>query len=593
MIFIFGATAFVFADSTGTVNAEEGLYIRTGAGTSYDDLDCLPFGTVVTIKGEATASDGVKWYHVSTSYGGGYTGYVCSYYITVGTGSGNSSSTGHDVSYSTDADFEEYLTAQEFPESYKPYLRSLHASYPNWRFIAMHTGLDWTEVIYRETHPVSRSLVPNSWSDSWKSREAAAFDAATGKYYIFDSGGYVAANSYGVAYYMDPRNNLGPETIFQFMSNKFDASTQTLAGVQAIADGTYLASRKPGGDYASYAELIYDVGKATGVNPLTIASMLIVEQGTSGGTDSISGVCPGYEGYYNFFHIGAYASGGRSAQENGLIYAKSKGWDSPYKSILGGAEIYANNYVYNNKSTLYFKKYNVMNGMSNVGTGQYMTAIYGAATEGKMMAEGYQGLLNGGISFEIPVYENMPASACPLPTTIDIPPREESNNSGGSSSSSSSSSSSESSKQTPAPATPTISSGSYKVGTNITGVPAGTTVSSLVSNMAITNGTAKVVDAGGKEVASGSVVGTGVIVKVYDSTGAEKSSYPVVIKGDNNGDGKVNSADALRTQRHSIGSLTLSGAAIAAYDINGDGKYNSADALLMQRFSIGTYTISW
>ena len=75
---IFGATAFVFADSTGTVNAEEGLYIRTGAGTSYDDLDCLPFGTVVTIKGEATASDGVKWYHVSTSYGGGYTGYVCS-----------------------------------------------------------------------------------------------------------------------------------------------------------------------------------------------------------------------------------------------------------------------------------------------------------------------------------------------------------------------------------------------------------------------------------------------------------------------------------------------------------------------------------
>ena len=104
-----------------------------------------------------------------------------------------------------------------------------------------------------------------------------------------------------------------------------------------------------------------------------------------------------------------------------------------------------------------------MNGMSNVGTGQYMTAIYGAATEGKMMAEGYQGLLNGGISFEIPVYENMPASACPLPTTIDIPPREESNNSGGSSSSSSSSSSSESSKQTPAPATPTISSGEYSL----------------------------------------------------------------------------------------------------------------------------------
>ena len=34
---------------------------------------------------------------------------------------------------------------------------------------------------------------------------------------------------------------------------------------------------------------------------------------------------PGYEGYFNFFNIGAYAHSGRPARENGAIYAKQEG----------------------------------------------------------------------------------------------------------------------------------------------------------------------------------------------------------------------------------------------------------------------------
>ncbi|MBO4235924.1 MAG: SH3 domain-containing protein, partial [Firmicutes bacterium] len=429
----FGASAFVFADSNGFVNATDGLNIRSGAGTKHSIVSVLPNDAEVTIIGEATDPEGVKWYQITSNYGNGY---VCSYYITLKNEESKSSddtssdenasgsTSGYDVSYSNDEDFETYLGAQGFPESYKPYLRVLHAEHPTWRFIAMQTGLDWQEVIYRETHPVSTSLVPNSWSDSWKSREKASYDTKTGEYYIFDSGGYVAANSYGVAYYMDPRNNMASDTIFQFLSNKFDESTQNIEGIDSIAKGSYLETRDPGEGFKTYAELIYNVGKETGVNPLTIASMLILEQGRSGDSDLISGTCEGYEGYYNFFNIGAYAAGGRSAVDNGLIYAKNKGWDSPYNAIKGGAEIYANNYVFNNKSTLYFQKFNVLNGMSRVGTGQYMTAIYAASSEGKILAEGYGDSANGGISFEIPVYENMPEEACPLPTTINIPPIE-------------------------------------------------------------------------------------------------------------------------------------------------------------------------
>ena len=63
------------------------------------------------------------------------TGYVSSSYIRI------------PVSYSTDANFEAYLTSQGFPESYKDGLRQLHAQYPNWVFRAKNTGIDWNTAI--------------------------------------------------------------------------------------------------------------------------------------------------------------------------------------------------------------------------------------------------------------------------------------------------------------------------------------------------------------------------------------------------------------------------------------------------------------
>lgn len=661
-----GYNALVFADSKGSVNYADGLNIRSDAGTDKPIVASIPYRAGVTIVDEKTAKDGSKWYKITSDYGNGY---VFAEYITVNQSTGESSN-GYDTEYASSEDFEAYLTSQGFPESYKPALRELHAAYPNWRFVAMHTGLDWSEVIYRETHPVSVSLVPSTWTESWKSTERAAFDTATGEYIIFDSGGYVAASTAAVEYYMDPRNNMGTSTVFQFLSNKFDASTQTVDGVKNIVAGSYLESRTPGGKYKTYADLIYAVGKKCGVNPMTIASMLIVEQGRSGGSDIISGKSPGYEGYYNFFNIGAYAANGNSAVTNGLIYAKNKGWDSPYKAILGGASIYADNYVYNNKSTIYFQKFNVLNGLSRVGTGQYMTAIYAAATEGKVMAEGYAALAGGGITFEIPVYDGMPTYPCPMPgsgdniayltalsvkgyklspkfdtytTSYTIKVEEDVNTIkinatpfSGSATVSGTGKVKIKSGKTKVEVTCTSSTGNtqvytinikrikpaaeepaeeattetpedtenqeateetvltsdkYAIGKTITGVAAKTNVSDFKSAFNVKNGSIEVLTADGKSLDG--FIGTGCVVKLYDKSGTEKASYAVLIKGDNNGDGKVNSADALRTQRHSIGTLTLKGAQLAASDLNNDGKYNSADALLMQRYAIGTYDIKW
>ena len=57
--------------------------------------------------------------------------------------SGESYATGQ-----TDGSFEARLTQQGFPESYKVKLRELHKKYPEWVFTAMHTNLEWSDVIY-------------------------------------------------------------------------------------------------------------------------------------------------------------------------------------------------------------------------------------------------------------------------------------------------------------------------------------------------------------------------------------------------------------------------------------------------------------
>ena len=55
--------------------------------------------------------------------------------------------------------------------------------------------------------------------------------------------------------------------------------------------------------------------------------------------------------------------------------------------------------------------------------------------------------------------------------------------------------------------------------------------------------------------------------------------------GDVNGDGKVNSSDALAVLKSSTGIITLSSAQKTAADVNGDGAVNVIDAMLIARYA--------
>lgn len=386
----------------GTITTTGGvtLNVRSGPGTGYSKIGSLTSQSVVTIIGSEKASNGKVWYKYQ--YNASKVGYICSDYVSV-------------KSVTSTSEFEAYLAAQGFPESYKPGLRALHAAHPTWVFKAYSVGCTWDQAVDKENEDPDINVVDPNLPKSYRSKDPDCYNSKTGYYTPYD-GRWYSAHTDVIEHYMDPRNFLNETGIYQFMIHKYDGTTQNANTVASVVKGTFMETRSPGGGYSSYATLINDAGKASGVNPNVLAAMILQEQGTKGTSGLISGKYPGYEGYYNFFNVGAYKTSTMTAVERGLWYAKTqKGWNSVYKSIVGGAQFYANGYVDKNQYTYYTKKFNVKNGYNKIGSHQYMTNVSGAYSEGALLKKAFPANYNEPVVFEIPVYSSMPASACPLP----------------------------------------------------------------------------------------------------------------------------------------------------------------------------------
>ena len=410
MATLLAANAFAAETKTGQVTTSS-LNVRSGPGTSYKATGYLNLNDKVTILTETNDVNGDKWYYIQ--YKNSSLGYASAAYITVASS----------ATYSYDKNFEDQLTKEGFPESYKDYLRQLHAAHPSWTFKAANTGLSWNDVIAKES-ALGKTLVSSSSPTAWKSQAEGAYNPETGKYIIYDSGGWVCASTGIIKYYLDPRNFLSEVGIFQFLTHAYDAQTQTAEGLKILLSGTFMDSYLADEPAATYTSVLLEAGAKANVNPYVLASMILVEQGSSGAGNCISGTVTGYEGIYNYFNIGAYSSGTMDAVERGLWYASQSGsysrpWNSIRKAIEGGAEFYSQEYVQNNKNTLYFKKWNVMNGLSQVGTGQYMTNVQGAESEAVALRNGYSSVLDTAMTFLIPVYNDMPTAVCEIPTETD------------------------------------------------------------------------------------------------------------------------------------------------------------------------------
>ena len=93
------------------------------------------------------------------------------------------------------------------------------------------------------------------------------------------------------------------------------------------------------------------------------------------------------------------------------------------------------------------------------------------------------------------------------------------------------------------------------------------------------------------EVKAPEVFGTGNEFTVVNEKGSY--TYKIVVRGDNNGDGKINSTDALAVLKHSVQSAVMEDSSkLNASDLDRDGKINSSDALAILQISVGTKDIT-
>ena len=396
--------------------------VRTGPGTSFGFVsDSLPDKTLVTIIGEEIATDGAKWYKIRYTYNGKLLeGYMHSTYLIYDSYIG--------IPPEKLPSFQELL--KEFPESYHDKLLALYDMYPNWKFVAVKTGLDWYDSLDEQSENW-KSLVYIGAISSWKSTIDAAYDWNTSTWYGLDGPKWAMASRGIVAHYMDPRNYLDSSMIFAFITHSYEPEVQTIEGVKAIMAGTFMAEDfvDEDGQTYSYAEVLMEVAEICQVSPYVLAASIRLEIGTAGTSASISGKEPGYEGLYNYFNVQAFAEDGLTPNQRGLWWAGGEGkgntsygrpWNSRYKAILGGAMYYAQNYVARGQNTLYLKRFNVT--PNNTYKHQYMTNIQGAASEAHAYARAYNAeSKQQNLVFYIPVYENMPDEPCPKPTKTGSP----------------------------------------------------------------------------------------------------------------------------------------------------------------------------
>ena len=565
----------------GTIN-DTGVNVRAGAGTDNtviqdskkNNIQLSKGHKVTVLKKEIAKTDKVNliWYQIKFTYNEkSYTGYVAAQYVTI----------------------------EDIPNEYKPYIENILEEYPNWKFVFYDTGLDWNSLFGTNAQGyVGRSLIPYTSPLSYRSTASGCYNWRTDTWIALDSNQWYQANTQTIAYYMDPRNFLNTNDVFMFESLSYDKTTQTLDGVIKILENSFMDNVKikdTDGKSLTYAQAYIKAAETSKVSPYHLASRTIQEVGKNGsnsvkgqGTTIDDNGTIGYKGYYNFYNIGA--TQGKYPIANGLRYASGENvsaenktkfmlpWNSQYKAIVGGAIWIGNGYINSAymQNTMYFQKFNTFGG--NFGH-QYMGNIMAPLSEGKSVKSTYNklGILDKSFTFIIPYYRNMPKTACKLPASNNNNPNNW------------------------LKALYFIDDSTNK--DYISGFDGGTLtwdVGTLKSNSFTVKATA--VNSKAKISGTGKVTlkdGENTINIVVTAENGDKRTYSINVNynkpsipddialGDVDMDGKITISDALLIFKHKSGEKTLSATAQQVADTNKNGTVDISDALLIFKYKSG------
>lgn len=526
-----------------------------------------------------------------------------------------------------------------FPKSYQSYLKKLEELHPNWVFKAYYTGIDWDELTSSSAeNKCKKNTIYFKNGSTVMDPKALCICGQEG-----DSNYYCASSS-TVNYYLDPRNFLSEAQVFQFLDLSYDEHI-TKEVIKNAAKNSFLSGKfKIDGKEYTYVDAIMDAAEESEVSAMHILVTIFQEVGRgskkSDGTytlpKAVSGTVDGYEGLYNFYNYGA--TDGSGAVERGLKKAREMGWTDPRTAIIEGATIVlANNYISAGQNTKYFYKFDVIgNEILQESDGkktyaskyffghQYMTNIQDPTSQAYNLFTYYtnEDLLDNTLTFNIPVYDDMPSQAVQQETTLsksegDFYWVDVNSSVNIRKSASTSSASLGTARRGMIMAKKGTSGNFYKVtyykatsydkskkkwnGTKVTGYiskeylkkceekePEPTKPFEIVesdklvdlapgakaSNIKNTYKDAKIKDSSGKEITSTSVVlATGYTVTI---NGKE---YDIVVLGDVNGNGEITSSDLLGIVNHLNGNKPLKDAYKKACDANRSDTISSSDLL--------------
>ena len=172
----------------------------------------------------------------------------------------------------------------------------------------------------------------------------------------------------------------------------------------------------------NYTKSFMEAASSYNVSPVHLASRIHQEQGSDGSVaslgDSFTYDGNTYSGYFNFYNIKAT---GENPAIQGLVWAMGgvdhtltsylRPWDTPHKSIMGGAKFLSEDYISIGQNTLYFQKFDVSRKNGRY-THQYMQNITAPLSESISTYNSYsviEGIFDEPLLFIIPIYNNMPS----------------------------------------------------------------------------------------------------------------------------------------------------------------------------------------
>lgn len=312
----------------------------------------------------------------------------------------------------TDSEYKKQLTDKGFPQEYAEKLLTIHKKQPNWEFNPILLNNTLIQEINRQGTS-TWAFIPEKGPRLYT---VGGYDVKERQFY--------PASKLALSYFMDPLNFIGSEQyIHMFEELFFNPNAHTVAAVQGVLNGTFMQSGDGKVKYRakdnsiqiinkSYAQIIFEAGKKYNVNPVYLASKILLEVGQYG-SSSVQGAYgdyttpnyPEYRGYYNFFNWGAY---GNNPVGNGLATAKKLGWSDPEKAILGGTSKTVNSYITQGQQTPYFQKFNINPNSQTKFPHQYMTSIYAPLGETGKTTNSYKnlGIFSKNRTFLIPVFKN-------------------------------------------------------------------------------------------------------------------------------------------------------------------------------------------